>query len=307
MGDGQFSDCCAPPYYSGVPILKTLLAHAIDYAGLFPPASHPMAEAVREYREIQDGDEAWALGRFVVPAARLQEFRDARGGAWQLAAIAGAELAKDMESIARFNAQSDGAKVDTAEFRALTPDALREAIGTVPAGLQRFAEWPLGSDPAPFVAVVQGTGVHAKFRTGGIVEDAFPEANILLGHLAAVIAAGIPFKCTAGLHHPVRGQYRLTYEPGSAQGRMFGYLNVMLAAAALQKGLGLDTARAILLEEDRHAMQIGDESVDWNGVTFGQDDLSRLRSDGFQSFGSCSFREPIDELQHLSRLTAHDS
>src|SRR5580765_5063845 len=236
-----------------------------------------MSAAVREYREIQDGDEAWALGRFVVPAARLQEFRDARGGAWQLAAIAGNELAKDMESIARFNAHSEGATVDTVEFRVLTPEALREAIGLAPARYQRFAEWPLGSDPAPFVAVVLGTGVHAKFRTGGIVEDAFPEVNMLLGHLAAVIAGGIPFKCTAGLHHPVRGQYRLTYESGSAQGRMFGYLNVMLAAAALQKGLGLDTARSILLEEDGHAFRFGEGRIEWNAVSFSADDLATLR------------------------------
>jgi len=262
-----------------------------------------MAPAVREYGEIRDGDDAWAVGRFVVPAARLQEFRDARGGPWQLAAIAGNELAKDMESIARFNSHADGATVDTVEFRVLTPDALREAIALVPARLQRFAEWPLGSDPAPFVAMVQGTGVHAKFRTGGIVEDAFPEANMLLGHLTAVIGAGIPFKCTAGLHHPVRGQYRLTYEPGSAQGRMFGFLNVMLAAAALQKGLGPDRARAILLEEDAHAFQIGESRIDWNDVSFSADDLAALREGGFQSFGSCSFREPIDELRAMSHET----
>ncbi|HET6277293.1 MAG TPA: hypothetical protein VFG08_00770, partial [Candidatus Polarisedimenticolia bacterium] len=171
----------------------------------------------------------------------------------------------------------------------------------------RFAEWPLGSDPAPFVSVVEGTGVHAKFRTGGIVEDAFPEANMLLGHLAAVIAAGVPFKCTAGLHHPVRGQYRLTYEPGTAQGRMYGFLNVMLAASALQRGLGLDTARAILLEEDASTLQFGDEGIEWKGVKFGLEDLAALRTGGFQSFGSCSFREPFDELKHLSRLVTRDS
>ncbi len=282
-----------------MPILRTLLANAIDYAGLFPPASHPMSAAVREYREIRESDEAWALGRFVVPAARLNEFRDARGGSWQLAAIAGNELAKDVESIARFNAQSDAAVVDTVEFRVITPEALADALSVVPAGLHRFAEWPLGADPAPFVAVVQG-GVQAKFRTGGIVEDAFPEANMLLRHLEAVIAAGIPFKCTAGLHHPVRGQYRLTYEPGSAQGTMYGYLNVMLAAATLQQGLGLEIAREILLEGEAGAFHIREAAIEWRGREFSAQNLAHLRAAGFQSFGSCSFREPMDELDAVS-------
>ena len=286
---------------SQVPVIRTLLAGAVDYAGLFPPATHAMSAAVREYRQIHESEDAWALGRFVVPAARLTDFRDAGGGPWRLAAIAGNELAKDLESIARFNAHSTGAVVDTVEFRVMTPEALADALTTVPATLHRFAEWPLSADPAPFVALVRGTGVRAKFRTGGIVEDAFPEANMLLGHLSAVIAAGIPFKCTAGLHHPVRGQYRLTYERSSGQGKMYGFLNVMLAAAALQKGQAMDTARAILIEEDRDAFQISSETLEWRGQKFTSGDLIHLRDGGFQSFGSCSFREPMDELSALSR------
>ena len=290
-----------------MPILRTLLDSAIDYAGLFPPASHSTAAAVREYGQIFESDERWALGRFVIPAARLGDFRDAGGGPWRLSAIAGSELGRDLESIEKFNARGDGAAVDTVELRAITPDALRDYISLVPPRFQRFAEWPLAADPGPFVAAVEGTGVHAKFRTGGIVEDAFPDANMLLAHMAAVIAAGVPFKCTAGLHHPVRGVYRLTYEPGSAQGTMYGFLNVMLAAASLQKGLGLDAARGLMLEEDPNAFRIGDSTIEWQNRDFTIDDLQRLRGAVFESFGSCSFREPMDELRTLSRLVTRDS
>jgi hypothetical protein len=290
-----------------VPILRTLLGSAIDYAGLFPPASHAMSTAIREYGEILESDDRWALGRFVIPAAKLGDFRDLKGGGWRLAAIAGNDLARDIESITKFNTHQDGATVDTVEFRAITPDALREAIHQIPAGFHRYAEWPLSADPGPFVAAVREPGVHAKFRTGGIVEDAFPEANMLLGHLAAVIEAGVPFKCTAGLHHPVRGQYRLTYERASAQGKMYGFLNVMLASASLQKGLGIDAARSILLEEDPGAFYFDQRAIQWNKVTFDGEDLERLRGSGFESFGSCSFREPVDELNNLSRLVTRDS
>ena len=290
-----------------MPALRTLLASAIDYAGLFPPASHALSAAIREYRETLAGEDHWALGRFVIPAAKLADFRDAHGGPWRLAAIAGSDLARDIEAIGRFNALQDGAVVDTVEFRAITPDALRHEIALVPAELVRYAEWPLAADPAPFVDAIRDSGVHAKFRTGGIVEDAFPEANMLLGHLSAVIAAGVPFKCTAGLHHPVRGQYRLTYERASAQGKMYGFLNVMLAAAALQKGRGHEVARGILLEEDPGAIHIGEDRIEWNGEGFTVDDLKRLREQAFESFGSCSFREPVDELKTLSRLVTRDT
>jgi hypothetical protein len=105
----------------------------------------------------------------------------------------------------------------------------------------------------------------------------------------------------------VRGQYRLTYERTSAQGKMYGFLNVMLAAASLQKGLGLEAARSVLLEEDAQAFQIGDAGIEWNSVLFDEDDLTRLRSSAFESFGSCSFREPVDQLKTLSRLVTRDS
>jgi hypothetical protein len=53
--------------------LRELLRGLIDYAGLFPPASLDVPEAVRNYRAYRSGPHAWMLGRFVVPAARVAE------------------------------------------------------------------------------------------------------------------------------------------------------------------------------------------------------------------------------------------
>jgi hypothetical protein len=50
--------------------LRVLMSGLIDYAGLFPPASLDMAAATRNYAEYREGEYAWMLGRFVVPAAR---------------------------------------------------------------------------------------------------------------------------------------------------------------------------------------------------------------------------------------------
>src|SRR5581483_11690520 len=53
--------------------LQALLAGVIDYAGLFPPAQLPFESAFSSYLRYRDGPHAWLLGRFVVPAARLDE------------------------------------------------------------------------------------------------------------------------------------------------------------------------------------------------------------------------------------------
>src|SRR5215216_2608933 len=55
------------------PALRVLLQDAIDYAGLFPPAQLDMSGAVAEYASYLGSVDAWALGRFVAPVARLDE------------------------------------------------------------------------------------------------------------------------------------------------------------------------------------------------------------------------------------------
>jgi hypothetical protein len=176
---------------------------------------------------------------------------------------------------------------------------LTDGLLAVPPGLIRFAEIPFGVDPVPFVSVLKIRQAAAKFRTGGVLREAIPAVDDLLEALDAVVRASVPFKCTAGLHHPIRGPYPLTYEPDSPVAVMHGYLNVMLAAAALHQGDGREAARGILLETDAAAFVFSDEAVAWRGVSFDRAMLRALRRRGFRSFGSCSFREPVDELAAL--------
>src|SRR5438093_6987248 len=53
--------------------LRELLADRLDYAGLFPPAGHPLESAFRNYVAYQHHEHSWLLGRFVCRAARLIE------------------------------------------------------------------------------------------------------------------------------------------------------------------------------------------------------------------------------------------
>src|SRR5688572_24678308 len=65
-----------PAAVSGAPpaSLRLLLRGVVDYAGLFPPAGLTMADAVAAYARHREEDASWMLGRFVLPAARLDEF-----------------------------------------------------------------------------------------------------------------------------------------------------------------------------------------------------------------------------------------
>ena len=53
--------------------LRALLAGAIDYAGMFPPASLPLGQAFDNYLRYRSGPDAWMLGRFVCPVGRLPD------------------------------------------------------------------------------------------------------------------------------------------------------------------------------------------------------------------------------------------
>ena len=297
--------------------LRTLLAHAIDYAGLFPPAQLDMPGAVAEYESYLASSDAWALGRFVVSAARLEELaavaRDAtsnvlgsRQAERQLSVVLGTDLAADVERLRAFCAgvsdQGWWGGIDAVELRASTPEAIGEALRVVPDDFDRFVEIPISEDPTPLIRAIGQAGAFAKVRTGGTTTDAFPASDHVARFLATCLREAVPFKATAGLHHPLRGEYSLTYEPGSACGRMYGFLNVFLATAFLTAGLDEADVRQLLEESDPGAVSFGRVDVTWRGHHLPVDRLERSRS-FLMSFGSCSFREPIDDLAALGLLS----
>src|SRR6266446_3109429 len=51
--------------------LRALLAHAIDYAGLFPPASLALEPALRNYADYTRTPDVSMLGAFILPVAEF--------------------------------------------------------------------------------------------------------------------------------------------------------------------------------------------------------------------------------------------
>jgi hypothetical protein len=290
--------------------LRILVAGSIDYAGLFPPAGLAMPPAVDNYASYLAGPDAWALGRFVVPIARLDEFAGAasrhaaeRSEPWTLSALAGDDLEDDLGRVARHNearAAGGGASViDAVEFRAAGPGAIRRAGAVLPPDVAAYAELPLDDTLAESLAAAREAGVRVKVRTGGITVDAFPAPTAVATFIVECGRAGVPFKATAGLHHALRARYPLTYERGAPHGVMFGFVNVFLAAAFTRGGADRDTVRRVLEIASPTELHFTAGGVTWAGLTLSTPELARSRADGAIAFGSCSFTEPVADLALL--------
>jgi hypothetical protein len=285
--------------------LRALLANAVDYAGLFPPAGLGMREAVADYARYAAGELAWMLGRFVVPAARLDEFGVSlagiqRAGAWSLSVLPGSDAGDEMRAALEF-AGEHGVKVDAAELKAGSADEIARLGSKLPRGPRYYFEIPLEGDLPALAAAASAVGAGIKARTGGITADAFPAAEDIARFLEAAVSQGVPFKLTAGLHHPVRGEYRLTYEPDAACGMMFGFLNAFIATALAVARAGRSTVVQVLTETDVDSFSFAHDAVSWRGHTIDME-MIHLTRKLLHGFGSCSFTEPVDELQAAGLL-----
>jgi hypothetical protein len=275
-----------------------------------------MSAAAANYAAYREGEAAWALGRFVVPAARLSEFENAAatllparpaGGPWRLAALLGADPAGDARAIAEFNCRhaatgAGAVEADVVEARAGDVNAIKSLLGRMPEYLEAYVEIPVDRDPALLVRAIAEYGGRAKIRTGGVTPESFPSAAAIARFIAACVKAGVPFKATAGLHHPLRAVYPFTYAPDSPRGTMFGFLNLFLAAAFMAHGLDSTAAVPLLEESDPSSLRIAEDAVEWRGHRLGAGDIAAVRGHTIVSFGSCSFTEPLGDLATLGLL-----
>lgn len=302
--------------------IRFLLENLIDYAGLFPPAELTMAEAVANYAAYRQSEYKWMLGPFIVPASRLDEFeqvaaeywpRDGDDGYWKLSALGGANPEADIASINSFSRRrtvGEGAAViiDTIELKAATIteiEAAMRVMRTSGLALTCFIEIPINDDPkelGELIKAIGAEGAFAKVRTGGVTADAFPSSQNLARFISICAEEDVGFKATAGLHHPLRSVNRLTYTPDSQSAMMHGFLNVFLAAAFSQNGMGNERLAELLEETSPVAFRFEPGCVYWRDEMLGVGHLRNARNLFAIAFGSCSFTEPIEDLQRLHLL-----
>lgn len=294
--------------------VDALLAGLIDYAGLFPPAGEGMRDALENYTSYRSSDDRSALGRFIVPVSRLKELEESgsdlmpRGPGhepWRLSVLVARDVGSAAEEMLGFNRRhqpgsNDGqAMIDVVELKAGTTDDIARRRTELPPAFTPYFEIPIVGDVATLVKAVARANARAKVRTGGVTPESIPPADQVIAFIAACRREAVPFKATAGLHHPIRGSYKLTYEPASPVGKMYGFLNVFVASALVYAGESEETGIAALEESDPSAFAFEDDAIVWRDKRISAEQIEASRRDFAISFGSCSFREPIDELAPL--------
>jgi len=146
---------------------------------------------------------------------------------------------------------------------------------------------------------VKQAACFAKIRTGGLTPEAIPTASDIASFILACADRHLPFKATAGLHHPVRSMRPLTYEADAPQAIMHGFLNVLMAAACAWHGER--HLEPILSETDPFAFSFDDEAR-WGNHALSISEIREARESFMHSVGSCSFDEPVEDLRSLGLI-----
>lgn len=281
--------------------IETLLDGLIDYAGLYPPAGLNMHAAVRNYLSGRQGKHGYALGRFVVDLNRIEEFRSVAGGSAvdvQLSLIVPPD--QDWARVAEII--DAGLRIEAVEFRAGRVEEAAIYRKHVPSGVTSYLEVPVDSGGWGFVDAIAGTGGCIKLRMGGLVAEAFPDAGAVAGVLSEAVRRRVCFKATAGLHHPIRSWHPFSYEPGSCSGTMHGFINLFCAAALLYFGGAAREAECALNEEKVDAWEVGADAIAWGSMRWSAAQIREVRQNFMICIGSCSFEEPIRDLEELGWL-----
>jgi len=298
--------------------LSILMDGLIDFAGLFPPARLDMDHMVRSWKRGLASEHGWMLGRVIVPVARLDEFATAARGMlpsdvdedpWVISALvaptADSPFHKQIDAIDQFNRRwasdgSGGAVVDVVEFGAAGAMALDQMLDELPDDLFPFVELPLDEDLRGLLAVLVGSDAGAKVRTGGIRPELYPEVDQLANFIVQCAQADVPWKATAGLHHPLR------HHNEAVPAHEFGFLNVFTAAllARSREEITADDIKPMLTAEDLSDFTLGEDAIQWREHRFPIEEIEDARISFSLSFGSCSFDDPWNDLEALGLLTA---
>lgn len=263
-----------------------------DDAATFPPGLAPVEQAVTDHVARRSSPFVPAVGPAVLALADLPEAKevaarlDLSGGPVEVSVVtpAGAlaqALAADVAPELRIAAIE--LKTDPQD-RAVMADQIAEAAAV--QGIPVFVELTADQVADGALDLLVGTGLSLKFRTGGIEARLFPTPAELGDVLARAVAAGVPFKLTAGLHEAIR------YTNESTGFHHHGFLNIALATQAALAQEPAERIAGWLAETDPEvlATAAADSDGTWR--------------ESFRSFGTCSVSEPADSLRRLDLFPA---
>jgi hypothetical protein len=218
--------------------------------------------------------------------------------------VVGNDVTRTIDQVKDFNAANGGTVIcDTLEIRAESEGMIENTALSLPNDVTAYFEVALDLTLPDIISTLSIRGQRAKIRTGGLTPEAFPPTKAIIRFVRTCLAANVPFKATAGLHHPIRCFRPLTYEANSPQGTMHGFLNLFLMTAFAREGYRPTLLHDVMEEEFEEVFRFEDKSVTWRDEYVLTDvQIDSMRSQALQSFGSCSFDEPVSDLQKLGIL-----
>ena len=328
--------------------LRAFMKGLIDYAGLFPPAKLPLDEAIDDYIIHLKGENSWMLGRFIIPVSKLNELDQFvslfdKIGPLELAVLGSggnsndeylSEIGNDMAKISDYRNRHSG-KVRIEVYECKLPSnspskkTMKKATDLLNQNkLSHYHEFPELPDVGinystdedesswdeeilpvvSMIAELEGAGI--KLRCGGIVKEAFPTVEQIAAMIQTCALIGIPMKCTAGLHHPIR-HFAEEYDA-----YMHGFINTFGAGVFTsnfpnpensQERFRMFTLLSHLIgDQAADNFDFGDEGMIWKVgddrdsiFEFDNASINNCRGKNMISYGSCSFQEPIDDLKQL--------
>jgi hypothetical protein len=289
---------------STMPIMTAMLEGLFDYAGLFPPAALSMEAAVQQYHQHLQCEHNWMLGKFVLPVGRLDEFTaaarrlvDGPGDAWRLSLLT-TDWQHDWPRVAKF-AAAHSSVFDVKSIETRNPAALD---GNSSFAIDAYVELAVSDQLPRQIESLKSSDAYAKIRTGGLEAIAFPSAAQVANFLTTAAQQRVACKATAGLHHAL-ASVRITHVGDDAPSvAMHGFVNVVLANALIRKNAPTPDVIALLNERNSAAFRFDSEQVEWRAHVLTTADLQHCRGTMFHAIGSCSFSEPVCDLQQLGWL-----
>jgi hypothetical protein len=245
-----------------------------------------------------------------------------RGGKTRKDFLSGVEAdSQDIQALAkqlgaRVQVDVYEARMPTEDAKSLAPRNLSDLLlrmqemlsSQAPPSFRIFLEGQIGTSwrrrmRLNFPAVAQVGGSFPvgrpglKLRCGGEQPSAIPTVEQVAGCLRGCIDYQVPFKATAGLHHPIRH-----FDP-TLQTPMHGFVNLFGAGVlAATRALEEQQIQDILKDEDASHFRFTENQFTWGDWSASTEAIAALRRDALISFGSCSFDEPRDDLRALGWL-----
>ncbi|WP_280434159.1 hypothetical protein [Nocardia carnea] len=276
-------------------MIPALLRGLCDDAALFPPGNAPLPAALTAHARYRDSDFAALVGPLIFPIPRLAELAAQQPAPIEVVLTAPegpGTVARALDQAAEIS----GVTVVGVEIAAQPGRSAQEFFAALPGArpgwpeLAVAVEVPRDSRRPEFFDRLADSPYVAKFRTGGVVAEAYPGVPELAAAIRSAVTAGTPFKATAGLHHAVRNT-----DPATGFDQ-HGFLNLLLATHRALTGA--ETAELAEVLADRDGSTIAQRLA---ALTDAEIDAVRT---AFRSFGTCSIGDPLTELVDLQLLPA---